>query len=214
VSSTPSHPELRALSQPQQAVLLASARPSHLALEALSQLSHLVPREPSRPQPAEPLVLARPSHLVPEVPSQLSQVELLVPVRLLSQVLQALEAQVFLAHPASDLLVSPAHQAWEAQASPVHQASARKLPLLSVLLVRPQPARLRVLPALLHPTLVLLLLRAPWPLASLPLALLLLFCKRSKSMMGYDQETKKFHVFFCLSSNAERKQHDVQGRFM
>jgi hypothetical protein len=54
---------------------------------------------------------------------------------------------------------------------------------------------LKVLPALLLPILVLLLLRAPWLLVSLPLALLQLFCKRSKSMMGYDPETQKFRVF-------------------
>jgi hypothetical protein len=77
----------------------------------------------------------------------------------------------------------------------VHQASARKPPLPSVLLVRPQLARLRAPPALLPPILVLLLLKALWLLVSLPLALLPLFCKRSKCMMGYDQETKKFHVF-------------------
>lgn len=98
--------------------------------------------------------------------------------------------------------MSLAHQALAAQASLVHQASARvRLPLFVVVPLQ-QPARLKVLLLLLPlplRTLVLPLPRAPW-LASSPLALLLLFCKQSMSMMGNDG----MFLFLLQPSNAER----------
>lgn len=99
VLSTPSHPAPRALSRPQQAAQRVLVRQLHLELLALS-----------RPRPAVLLASARPSHLAPEVLSRLSQAERPVLVRLLSQVLQASAAQVFLARRALEVLVFPVHQ--------------------------------------------------------------------------------------------------------
>jgi hypothetical protein len=101
-----------------------------------------------------------------------------------------------------DLLVSAAHRLWEAQVYLEPHQLARAQPALFAVARRPRRARLAVL-LLRSRTLALYLLRSLW-LVSSPLALLLLFCKRTRLTMYI--ETQRV---FSTIKHRKLEQHDL-----